>query len=230
MKNASGQRPVENLVGSAVSRRYGGMQPANTAKKEMFGQDAPVWRLLTRFGGPANPLGPLTRTCVLETYPVLAMIALGWTLRDSRPGGRLPKYNAERKKAFSISDWQRVCQLASSAFRERGVSGVARWLDDAKRSNAPRKSDQDGQDACVCLLVALYLVETRECLMVGNLDTGYIIVPYEKSLAEELQARCKQTRRAPSGWVRSFRLSAATAALAGGPTNNGTPRTAYRCR
>lgn len=187
----------------------------------MFGQDAPVWRFLTRFGGPANPLGPLTGTSVFETYPVLAMIALGWTLRDSRPGGRLPKYNPQRKKSFSISDWRHVCQLASSEFRKRGLSGVAEWLDGAARSSAPRKSDQDGVDACVCLLVALYLVETRECLMVGNLDTGYIVVPYERSLAEELQARCEQIGRAPSDWVRSFRLSATTAALPGGPSNNG---------
>jgi predicted RNase H-like nuclease len=40
--NASGQRPVENIVGSAVSRRYGGMQPANTSKGEMFGKGAPM--------------------------------------------------------------------------------------------------------------------------------------------------------------------------------------------
>ena len=37
--NAAGQRPVENLVASPVSRRYGGMQPANTARKEMFGEE-----------------------------------------------------------------------------------------------------------------------------------------------------------------------------------------------
>src|SRR5688500_1130669 len=35
VKNAAGQRPVENLVGSPVSLRYGGMQPANTAREEM---------------------------------------------------------------------------------------------------------------------------------------------------------------------------------------------------
>lgn len=99
-----------------------------------------------------------------------------------------------------------VCQLASSEFRERGLSGIVAWLDGAAQSNAPPKSDQDRLDACVCPLAALYLVETRECLMVGNLDTGYIVVPYENSLSEELDARCEQTDRAPSEWVRSFRL------------------------
>ena len=43
VKNATGQRPVENLVASSVSLRYGGMQPANTARVEMFGKSTPVW-------------------------------------------------------------------------------------------------------------------------------------------------------------------------------------------
>jgi len=43
VKNKKGQRPVEILVGSPVSLRYGGVQPANTEKTEMFGRTAPVW-------------------------------------------------------------------------------------------------------------------------------------------------------------------------------------------
>jgi predicted RNase H-like nuclease len=210
VKNASGQRPVENLVGSPVSLRYGGMQPANTARKEMFGKDAPMWRFLTRFGGPADPFQPLTGTQVFETYPVLAMIALGWMLPDSRPAGRLPKYNPVRKKTFSISDWRHVCQLTSNAFREHGITGVVRWLDDAVQSTAPRKSDQDSLDACICLLAAVYLAEQRECLMVGNRDTGYIVVPYGEDLFKELNDRCKQTDLTPSMWVRPFYLLATT--------------------
>jgi predicted RNase H-like nuclease len=208
VKNAAGQRPVENIVGSPVSLRYGGMQPANTAKKEMFGEHAPIWRFLTRFSGPADPLEPVEDTRVFETYPVLAIIALGWTLPDSRPAGRLPKYNPERRKTFSISDWQHVCRLASGAFRERGLLGIVRWIDDATRNTSPRKSDQDGLDACMCLLVALYLVERKDCLMVGNRQTGYIVVPYSAGLRAELEARCNQTGRAPSEWVRAFRLLA----------------------
>jgi len=208
VKNASGQRPVENLVGSAVSRRYGGVQPANTGRKEMFGNDAPVWRFLSRFGGSADPLEPLAGTWVVETYPVLAMIALGWTLPDPRPTGRLPKYNPARKRTFSISDWQHVCQRASSAFGERGLAGIAGWLNGVAQILKPRKADQDGLDACVCLLAALHLAETRECLMVGDLDTGYIVVPYGEILSKELEARCERTGRTPSEWVRSFRLSA----------------------
>ncbi len=115
--NAAGQRPVENLAASSVGVRYGGMQSANTGRKEMFGVNAPVWSFLTRFGGPADPLEPVADTRVFETYPVLALVALGWTLPDSRAGGRLPKYNPERKKDFSISDWQHLCGMVSGAFR-----------------------------------------------------------------------------------------------------------------
>ena len=207
VNNAAGQRPVENIVASPVSRRYGGMQPANTAKEEMFGKDALMWPFLTRFGGPADPLEPVAGTRVFETYPVLAMIALGWTLPDSRTTGRLPKYNPERRKTFSTSDWQHVCGLLSEAFRERGLTGIVRWIDGATANSSPRKSDQDRLDACLCLLVALYLAERKDCLMVGDRQTGYIVVPNGDALRSELETRCRETSREPSQWVRVFRMT-----------------------
>lgn len=206
VKNPTGQRHVENIVGSAVSLRSGGMQPANTSREEMFGREAPMWPFLTRFGGPANPLAPVADTRVIETYPVLAIIALLWTLPDKRAADRLPKYNPERHRTFLISDWQHVCGLASGAFRERGLMEIVRWIDDAARKTSPRKSDQDGLDAWLCLLVALHLAERKDCLMVGDMQTGYIVVPYGAGLRAELDARCNQTGRAPSEWVRVFRL------------------------
>ena len=210
--NPGGQRPVENIVGSAVSRRYGGMQPANRSKKETFGTEAPVWEFLKRFGGAANPLGPVAGTLVIETYPVLAMIVLGWTLRDvsrqARSTDRLPKYNPERKKTFSILDWQHLCGQASDRFRERGLSGIGQWINDAAGRSPLCKPDQDSLDACICLLVALYLAEGKDCLMVGDLQTGYIVVPDNVEIRDELATRCKKTGRAPSEWVQKFRLAA----------------------
>jgi predicted RNase H-like nuclease len=207
VKNVVGQRPVENLVGSAVSLRYGGMQPANTARNVMFGKAAPMWPFLTRFGGPADPLKVLNDTMVFETYPVLVMIALGWMLPDSRAAGRLPKYNPKRRKTFSKSDWRHVCGLASVAFGDRGLMGIAEWIEVAGRIHSPRKSDQDGLDGCLCLLVALYLAERKDCLMVGDMQTGYIVVPYSAELRAELETRCYRTGRMPWDWVRVFRLA-----------------------
>ena len=205
VKNPTGQRPVENIVGSSVSLRYGGMQPANTAREVMFGKEAPVWPFLTRFGGPGDPLEPIADTSVFETYPALAMMALGWMLPDSRAAGRLPKYNPERKKTFSISDWQYVCGLASGAFRDCSLMDIVQWINHTARNPSPRKSDQDALDACVCLLVAVYLADGKDSLMVGNRHTGYIVVPYDTGLRAELDARCSQTGRVPSEWVRRFK-------------------------
>ncbi len=165
-----------------------------------------MWRFLTRFGGPADPLEPITHTRVFETYPVLAMIALGWILPDSRSAGRLPKYNPKRKKTFSISDWQYVCDLASGVFRDCGLMDIVEWIDHGARNPSPRKRDQDGLDACLCLLVALYLADGKDCLMVGNRQTGYIVVPYGAGLRAELDARCSQTGRVPSEWVRRLKM------------------------
>ena len=215
VKNATGQRDVEKIVSSPVGRRYGGMQPANTSREAMFGKEAPMWPFLTRFGGPADPLQPVGDTRVIETYPVLTMIALGWMQPDSRAAGRLPKYNPERKKSFSISDWQYVCGRSSAAFRDCGLMDLVRWIEDAARKTPPRKSDQDGLDACLCLLVALYLAERKDCLMVGDQQTGYMVVPYGAELHAELDARCNRTGRVPSEWVFKFKLTHIQAAQSG---------------
>ena len=172
----------------------------------MFGKKAPVWSFLTTFGGPANPLEPVVGTGVFETYPVLEIIALGWTLPDSRPAGRLPKYNPGRRKTFSKDDWRHVCGRASEAFLERGLWEIGKWIGGVALNDSPSKPDQDKLDACLCLLVTLYLAERKDCLMVGDLRTGYIVVPNGAGLREELEERCEVTGRAPSEWVRTFRL------------------------
>lgn len=206
VRNQSGQRPVEHIVGSSVSLRYGGMQPANTAKTDMFGRDAPVWSFLARLGGPTDPLKPSVGAQVFETYPVLGIISLGWTLPDARPTGRLPKYNPQRKKTFSMSDWKHVRSRASDAFDECGLDEISQWLDRAAHIETPRKCNQDSLDACLCLLVALHLIEDRDCLMIGDRESGYVVVPHGVSLQAELEARCRHTRRIPSEWVRVFRF------------------------
>ena len=146
-------------------------------------------------------------TGVIETYPVLAMIALGWTLPDpgGRPAGRLPKYNPEVKATYSPSNWQHVCGSVKREFSQRGLLGTAQWLEDLRQKAEPRKSDQDGLDACICLLVALHLAEGKECLMVGNMQTGHIVVAHDAELEMELKDRCRKTGRDPAAWVRTFR-------------------------
>ena len=213
VKNLTGQRPVEQIVSSIVGSRYGGMQPAYTGKLDMFGPEAPIWSFLARFGGAANPLLPSMRTEVIETYPVLMMISLGWSLTDMRPGGRLPKYNPDRRETFSRSDWEYVCVRARDAVVTFNLAEMAKWLDEMARLARPRKTDQDKLDAVLCLLAALHMVVGNDCIMVGDCDTGYIVVPDCTTVREELEARCRKTRRLPREWVRVFRTVASSPAV-----------------
>lgn len=202
VRNSKGQRPVENIVASPVSRRRGGMQPANTGRIGMFDCGAPIWGFLKRFGGQLDPLEPVSGTTICETYPVLAIIALGWTMPDTRPSGRLPKYNPERKKNFSTGDWKFVCLKLLEEIKKRNLSESASWINTVKMKKEPNKRDQDRLDAIICLLCALYFSERKECLLVGNSDTGLILVPACYELRKELKTRCEKTGRNAAEWVR----------------------------
>lgn len=206
VKNVSGQRPVENIVGCAISRRYGGMQPASRSRTAMFDDDAPIWLHLDRVGGPSNLTEKSRGSGVIETYPALAIISLGWTLPDpkGRVTGRLPKYNPAASSRFSNPDWQHVCVSVSKAFADRKLPIIANWILDRSRVTKPRKHDQDALDACICLLVGLHFVEGRRCLIVGNQLTGYILVPHNSDLQCELEKRCDRTNRVATEWVRVF--------------------------
>lgn len=209
VRNVAGQRPVEHLVSSAVSRRYGGVQPANTARSDMFGPGAPVWEFLAAFGGAADPFAPLAAVSVFETYPVLAMIAQDWLRPDlagGRPTGCLPKYNPQRRKTFSLADWQYVCGEVVLGFTRYGLRGLADWAGEAGACPVPRKADQDRLDACICLLTALHVADGGECLMVGDLESGYIVVPFGAQLHREMLDRCDATGRPSSHWVKHFRV------------------------
>jgi len=212
VQNMAGQRPVENIVGSPVSRRYGGVQPANRNKIEMFGDDAPIWNFLTAHKATLNPATfnqSQSGTWVIETYPVLSLIAMDWLITDDhpnlRPTGRLPKYNPT-KRNFSPDDWQYVCNQAANAFKPTGIMDLVTWIEAAKNNPLPaaraaRKQLQDCLDACLCLLVALHLIEGRNCLFIGEMGTGYMVVPYGQVLDEELIARCENTARPPANWI-----------------------------
>jgi predicted RNase H-like nuclease len=209
VRNPQGQRPVENLVSSPVSLRYGGMQPANTGRKGMFDVDAPIWAFLRGFGGPTNPLSPTNSTNVFETYPVLTIIAMDWTLPEQRPKGRLPKYNPARRKTFQQDDWRYLCMKIAEQFEKPGLEKIKTWID-SRADPTPTKDDQDCLDACLCLLVAMKIAKGEPCLVVGQPDSGAIVVPHSDSLAEELATRCRQTGREPKDWVKKVSLEKAT--------------------
>jgi predicted RNase H-like nuclease len=197
--NLGGQRPVEHLVSSPIGRRKGGVQPSNRGRAAMFGPEAPLWPFLARFGGAADPRAPMVGDRVFETYPALTLVALGY----ETPEGRLPKYNPARSGTFSLADWRRLCDRIAEAWAARGVGALAAWAAEAGAEPRPSKARQDQLDACICLLTAAHLAERRPCLMVGDMETGCILVPAGAGLLAELTARCAATGRAPAAHLHS---------------------------
>ena len=198
--NTSGARPVERIVTSLVSRRHGGMQTASTDQPErkriMFGKEAPVWEFLRAFGGPANPFVKADNPIlVFETYPVLYLIANGWVIPDQRPGGKLPKYNPERRKTFRLQDWQFLCRKATQLAQILGSEDLSRWFADAQRVKKPLKRDQDRLDAMLCLLQAIEWEYSESFLVIGNMESGYILTKSHADMLDELRVRCDELEK-----------------------------------
>lgn len=125
---------------------------------------------------------------------------------DTRQAGRLPKYNPARKDSFKLSDWKHVCQLVLEFLTNHSLHDSCAALQQAISLDSPRKSDQDKLDAYLCLLSGIHLTEQNECLMVGDFDSGYMVVPYNSSLHHELNKRCQDTNRSVANFVNTFSL------------------------
>lgn len=204
VRERNSMRPVERTVASIVTRLGGGVQPANTSRHAMFGVDAPIWRFLRAFGGTVDPSGPTFSHCVLETYPVLAIAAFNWTLPTGSGLSRLPKYNPARP-TFMMDDWCHLCTQCALTLEQSRLASLAQWLrgvGTADTTRRPSKSDQDCVDACICLLVALHYARQQACLMIGDMKTGYMLVPSNDSLAESLRQRSQSAGKNPTQWVR----------------------------
>ena len=201
--NEAGQRPVERIVCSSVIRRRGAVQPANTARSEMFGDDAPVWGFLRAVGGSLDPDEASAECTVLETYPVLTLIAKQWLLPDSQRQERLPKYNPARRKTFSLDDWAFVCVQVAQLLMRSGLQDLADWCEASSGLSRVTKQAQDLLDACICLVPALELARGASCLVVGKSESGYMVVPSGEALERELVARCEAIGRPAGQWVRA---------------------------
>mgnify|MGYP000420347214 CR=1 FL=1 len=123
--NPTGSRPVDRVAGSLISRRRGGVQPANTSKAAMFGPDAPIWKFL-REAAPTS-IDPCVRPdapgslWALEVFPALASVGLFPEVQAAH----LLKYNPVVRRMFSPGDWlglTRALDLAVEYFTtQRGM-------------------------------------------------------------------------------------------------------------
>lgn len=188
--NQTSMRPVERVAASLVSWLGGGVQPSNRGKIGMFCDRSPIWRFLDRLGAIEQP--EKTRTAasglhLIEVFPALALPSL-----EPAFYGRLaaPRYNPDRRKTFKLGDWQRVAAAAACQFRELGTEDAAQWCDAETARDKPRKADQDRLDAMLCLLVAMWwrLRPRDQSMLIGTLDTGYMVVPASSDVRSRISA------------------------------------------
>jgi len=179
VRNLTSMRPVERVAASLVSWLGGGVQPSNRGRMGMFCNASPICRFLTALRAEKNPEKARLAAnglYLMEVFPALALASL-----DTRFFGRLsaPKYNPDRRKTFRVADWVCVAESATQQARWLGCEELAEWCRVIGETAQPRKADQDKLDAALCVLIALRwrLRPREESLLLGDLATGYMVLP-----------------------------------------------------
>jgi predicted RNase H-like nuclease len=190
VKNQAGRRAVEATVSHVIGRRGGGVQPANRSRTGMFCDDAPIWEFLKLLGPDIDPLNALVSrrgVHAIEVYPAAANIVL---FQDAAIVEPLLKYNPTRKKTFRLTDWQELCDRVAHDVRSAQMLELANWCARAAANPAPRKADQDILDSIICLLVAVRWRERgmAESLVLGDMESGYMVIPTNAILSAEFAA------------------------------------------
>jgi predicted RNase H-like nuclease len=201
--NLTGMRPVERVAASLVSWLGGGVQPSNRGKLGMFCNASPIWRFLTSLGAVEDPERARAATdglYLMEVFPALALASL-----DSGFYGRLcgPRYNPDRRKTYRAGDWVRVAEAAALEASALGCKELARWCHDAARVAQPRKADQDKLDSALCVWIALHWRRRPrgESLLLGDLFTGYMVLPASRDVRLRLTAPARECSVAMDGVV-----------------------------
>lgn len=188
--NLTSMRPVERVAASLISWIGGGVQPANRGKVGMFCDASPIWNFLGRLGATEDPEAARTATSgthVMEVFPALALPSLDPQFFNRLSG---PRYNPGRRKTFRLEDWKKVARVAQAHFVSFGVLEAAEWCAIEAERDKPTKADQDRLDAMLCLLVAMHwrLGARDDCMMLGDLDTGYMVIPASLEVKERVRA------------------------------------------
>ena len=93
-----------------------------------------------------------------------------------------------------MPDWVRVAEAAGREARALGCDALAEWCHSAGQTAQPRKADQDRLDSVLCVLIALrWRLRPREAsLLLGDLTTGYMVLPASREVREYLIAPARK--------------------------------------
>lgn len=192
--NATGCRPVERVAASLVSKLGGGVQPSRTARADIFGSQAPIWRFLRAIGGieaPDAAKASVSGTYLIEVFPALALPSL---IPELLRRGRGAKYNPGNKRTFELADWQLVAGSTAALAEYYGLAPLAAWCRDASSMPRPQKADQDKLDSAICLLIAICLrmASRKEFAVIGDHRTGYMVTPVSPETRQILQSAAQR--------------------------------------
>ena len=195
--NTTGSRPAERVAASVISFIGGGVQPANRAKAEMFGDAAPVWRFLDALGAVQDPMAVPEAEAglfLIEVFPALALPGFEPAFA-TRLGA--PKYNPANARKFRIADWQAVCATVTRVAAGLGLAPMALWAEAMAALETPKKADQDRLDAAICALIGLIWRDGGwPATMIGDLTAGFIVAPVSEPTRARLE-RAAQDRQVP---------------------------------
>lgn len=192
--NLKSMRPVERVAANLISWIGGGVQPSNRGKVGMFCDASPIWTFLGKLNALEDPEAARTAatgTHVMEVFPALALPSLDPQFFNRLAG---PRYNPGRKQTFRLEDWQKVANAAAAQFRTFGVDEAADWCAKESDRASPTKADQDRLDAMLCLLVVMHwrLGPRDRSMMLGDLETGYMIFPASDEVKARISARAEK--------------------------------------
>lgn len=188
--NASGMRPAERIAASVLSYTGGGVQPANKGKAAMFGDRAPIWQFKKDLGAEDEP--ELARSAdsglfLVEVFPALALPGLHVAF-----AGRYcaPKYNPQNRKKFRASDWEAVVKAMAAIAQKLELDECAEWCKTLCTISKPTKGQQDQLDSVICAIIGyIWLACKRsDSVMLGDLETGYIVAPVSRETVGRLKA------------------------------------------
>ena len=176
--NLDSMRPAERVGGSIVNAIGGGVQPANRSRKDMFGDEAPIWQFLDWVGARENPSAARVAArglFLIEVFPALALPSIIPTIWSRK---RAAKYNPGRR-GFSFDDWQLVAKGLAHFAAQLDVPPITSAAEELARLERATKADQDILDALICLTIGwTWRYNPRiESMVIGDNSSGYMVTP-----------------------------------------------------
>jgi predicted RNase H-like nuclease len=188
VNNDARRRPVEDVVAHVMGRFGSAVQPANRSKDSMFGTNAPIWSCLDAFRNMgfthnhhAEDRVNASGRFFFEVYPALGNLGL-FPVFYRR--GMVPRYNPDRRRTFNLQDWRLLIDAVIDFLGRHGAACA--WLSTARALVAPRKQVQDRLDSVICLCHAIAWTAGEPALIVGDMTSGYMVVPSHDELTSFL--------------------------------------------